>query len=140
MTMTTSAVGRHSELLAITALLANGYDVLEPVVPGAYDLGVTKPRGNRLIRAQCKTALYREKDGIAYYVTRGKRKNGRVYTKEEVDVFIVTVNDEVYAFDNREISEYWTRVDAVDETWTKMPTRLNPDEDFTLDFNETEAV
>lgn len=133
--MTTATVGRHSELLAITALLANGYTVLEPAVPEPFDLAITKRGEKAIIRAQCKTALYREKDGIAYYVVKGKKNSGITYDMDDCDIFLGVIGNDVYMFDNTEITEYWVRADAIESKWTRLTTRL----EYTQ-TNESEAV
>ena len=133
--MTTAAVGRHSELLAITALLANGYTVLEPAVPESFDLAVTRKGESKIIRAQVKTALFREKDGIEYYVVKGKKNSGVVYALDDCDVFLGVIGNDVYMFDNRMCTEYWTRADDIESKWTRLTTRL----EFT-NTNESEAV
>lgn len=129
--MTTAAVGRHSELLAITALLANGYTVLEPAVPEPFDLAITRRGESKIIRAQVKTALYREKDGIAYYVIRGKKNSGSVYDMDDCDIFIGVIDNDVYMLDNRMCSEYWVRADAIESKWTRLTTRLEHTESKT---------
>lgn len=133
--MTTAAVGRHSELLAITALLANGYTVLEPAVPEPFDLAITKRGQSEIVRIQVKTALFRVKDGIEYYVSKGKKNNGVVYGKDDCDIFIAVIGNDVYMFDNTEITEYWVRADDIEGKWTRLTTRL----EFTQ-TNESEAV
>jgi len=122
--MTTAAVGRHSELLAITALLANGYTVLEPAVPEPFDLAITRRGESKIIRAQVKTALYRDKDGIEYYVVKGKKNSGVVYDLDDCDIFLGVIGNDVYMFDNTEITEYWVRADAIESKWTRLTTRL----------------
>ena len=122
--LTTASIGRHSELLAQTALLAHGYAVLEPIVPEPYDLAVTKRGDNRIVRVQVKTVIKRLKNGIWYYVVRGKKSNGNVYTKDDCDVFIGVYDSVVWLLDNREITEYMIRVDEVNEKWTELPTTL----------------
>lgn len=122
--LTTASIGRHSELLAQTALLANGWTPLEPLFPDSFDIAVTKKGDNRICRIQVKTIIKRVKDGIEYYVVKGKKNNGNVYTKEDCDVFIGVYHNVVYLLDNREISEYWSRVDEVAEKWTELPTTL----------------
>lgn len=122
--LTTASIGRHSELLAQTALLANGWTVMEPIVPVAFDLAVTKRGDNRIVKIQVKTVLKREKDGVEYFVVKGKKNNGEVYGKDDCDVFIGVYHNVVYLLDNRSISEYWVRVDEVAEKWTELPTTL----------------
>ncbi|SER88246.1 hypothetical protein [Psychrobacillus sp. OK032] len=122
--LTTASIGRHSELLAQTALLANGWTVLESIVPAAFDIAVTKRGDNRICRCQVKTLIQRTKDGVDYYVLKGKKNSGEVYDKYDCDVFIGVTNNVVYLVENRCISEYWARVDEVAEKWTELPTTL----------------
>lgn len=122
--LTTASIGRHSELLAQTALLANGWTVLESIVPEPFDLAVTKRGDNRICRIQIKTLVQRNKAGIDYYVLKGKKNNGDVYDKDDCDVFIGVYHNVVYLVENRCIGEYWVRVDEVAEKWTELPTTL----------------
>lgn len=122
--LSTASVGRHSELLAQTALLANGWVVMEPIVPEPFDIAVTKRGDNRLVKIQVKTILRRTKDGIEYFVVKGKKSNGNVYTTDDCDLFIGVHQNTVYLIDCRSISEYWVRTDEVAEKWTELPTTL----------------
>lgn len=122
--LTTASIGRHSELLAQTALLANGWTVLESIVPEPFDLAVTKRGDNRICRIQIKTLIQRNKNGIDYYVLKGKKNNGDVYDKDDCDIFIGVYHNVVYLVENRCIGEYWIRVDEVAEKWTELPTTL----------------
>lgn len=122
--LSTASVGRHSELLAQTALLAAGYTVLEPIVPEPFDLAVTKRGEARICRVQIKTLIQRNKEGVDYYVLKGKKNNGDVYDKDDCDVFIGVCNNVVFLVENRCIGEYWSRVDEVAEKWTELPTTL----------------
>lgn len=122
--LTTASIGRHSELLAQTALLANGWTVLESIVPEPFDLAVTKRGDNRICRIQIKTLIQRNKNGIDYYVLKGKKNNGDVYDKHDCDIFIGVTNSRVYLVDNRCLGEYWTRVDEVSTKWTELPTTI----------------
>lgn len=122
--LTTASIGRHSELLAQTALLANGWTVLESIVPEPFDLAVTKRGDNRICRIQIKTLIQRNKNGIDYYVLKGKKNNGDIYDKHDCDIFIGVYHNVVYLVENRCIGEYWIRVDEVAEKWTELPTRI----------------
>ena len=121
--LSTSSIGRHSELLAMAALIANGWSVSEPTVPEAYDLLAYKD--GLTLRAQVKTIKQRTRDGIDYYVIRGLKNSGQVYSLTDCDVFIGVIGDNVYMTDNREISEYWIRADEVDDRWTKLAIQIN---------------
>jgi len=124
--LSSNSKGKHAELLAATALLANGWSVLEPISPQAYDLAARNPNSHETIYVQIKTAFLRseERYGGDYLVVRGSRNNGKVYEKDEVDVFIAVWEGECYLFPNREIKEYWIRPEDIDEKWTKLSTEI----------------
>ena len=112
--------GRHSELLAQTALLANGWTVMESVAPEVFDLGITRSgMGSAFYRVQIKTARRRD-DRNGEVVIYAKKNNGKPYTKEEADYFIGILDGEVYMFENRELSEYWCPAHALGDKWTKL--------------------
>lgn len=117
--------GRHAELLAIAALMANGWTVLEPAVPDVFDLGITRPGWTRFKRVQVKTARLRQKDGVSWVVVSGARNNGKVYTPDEVDYFIGIYDGVAYMFKNRGISEYWAKPAEIDERWTKLDVSIS---------------
>ena len=123
---TSNDKGKHAELLAQTALLANGYNVLEPISPQPYDLAARNPQTQETVYYQVKTAFLRDEEryGGEYLVVKGARNNGKVYEKDEVDRFIAVWNGTCYVFPNREVSEYWVRPWQVDEKWTKLETSL----------------
>lgn len=123
---TSNEIGKHAELLAQTALLANGYSVLEPISPQAYDLAARNPSTQETMYVQVKTAFMRseERYGGDYLVVKGARNNGKVYGLDEVDVFIAVWDGECYLFPNRECSEYWIRPWQLDDKWTKLSTSL----------------
>lgn len=123
---TSNEIGKHAELLAQTALLANGYSVMEPISPQPYDLAARNPLTQETDYYQVKTAFLRDEEryGGKYLVVKGARNNGKVYEKREVDRFIAVWNGECYVFPNREVSEYWIRPSKIDEKWTKMETEL----------------
>lgn len=117
----TADKGRHSELLAMSALLANGYTVLEPIVAEPYDLAITK-RGDREIkRVQVKSIFERERNGHTYYVIQGKRGNGQPYDEDDADIMVGVLNGRVFMTPNRCKSEYWTNAESVTEKWTELP-------------------
>ena len=121
--LSTSSIGRHSELLAMAALIANGWSVSEPTVPEAYDLLAYKD--GLTVRAQVKTIKQRTRDGIDYYVIRGLKNSGQVYSLADCDGFIGVIGDSVYMTTNREISEYWIRAEEVNDRWTKLAIQIN---------------
>lgn len=121
----TGSIGRHSELLAQTALLANGWTVLEPIVQEPFDIAVMR-RGDKTAKLiQVKTILKRNKSGNDWYVIRGKKNNGEVYSLEDCDYFIGVYDNCVYMTPNRFISEYWARTDEVETKWTRLLTTID---------------
>lgn len=122
--LSSTTKGRHSELVAATAFLAAGWDVLEPIVPTTYDLAVTKPGSKEIVRIQIKMISRRERGGTEYYVLKGRRNTGNPYSLEETDVFAGIVDGKVYMTENRVQSEYWVKVDEVDQRWTRLETGL----------------
>lgn len=121
----TASIGRHSELIAQTALLANGWSVLEPIVAEPYDLAITRKGDSSIRRIQIKTILKRNKSGNDWFVIRGKKNNGEVYTMDDADYFIGVFENAVYMTPNREISEYWSSVDNAETTWTRLFTTID---------------
>lgn len=120
--LSTSTIGRHSELLAMAALLADGWSVSEPTVPEAHDLIASKD--GQQMRIQVKTIKQREKDGTPYYVIRGLKNNREVYSLSDCDAFIGVVGEHVYLTECRAISEYWVRVDEASEKWNYLPLKI----------------
>ena len=116
--------GRHAELIAITALLANGWTVMEPTAPDVFDLGITRPGSNKFWRVQVKNARYRVKDGEGWIVVNGTRSNGENYSENEVDYFIGVHDGVAYMFKNRGLSEYWCKPTELDEKWTKLDASI----------------
>lgn len=114
--------GKHAELLAATALLANGYSVMEPISPQPYDLAIRHPQTGETSYVQIKTAFSRDEEryGGEYIVVRGAKNSGKVYMREEVDYFVAVWQGDVYLFPNREIKEYWIRPDKLSEKWMKL--------------------
>lgn len=118
--------GRHAELLAQTALLANGYSVLEPISPQAYDLAIREPITGETSYVQVKTAFLRDEKryGGEYIVVRGAKNSGDVYLTDEVDYFIAVWQGVCYMFPNREISEYWVRPEQLGVKWERLDCEL----------------
>src|SRR5690625_1953364 len=112
----------HAELLAQTALLANGWAVSTPIGDQAYDLSFRRTDSKRTYYGQVKTSFTRneERYGGKYVVVRGAKNNGDVYSKAEVDYFLAIYDGEVYLFPNAEKSEYWIRPEHINEKWTKL--------------------
>ena len=120
--LSTSTIGRHSELLAMAALLADGWSVSEPTVPAAHDLVAEKD--GRTLKIQVKTIKQRERSGRPYYVIRGLKNNGQVYGKADCDAFIGVVGDHLYLVACEDQSEYWCGIDEVSEKWRYLPLKI----------------
>lgn len=111
--------GTHSELLATTALLANGWEVAEPVSPKVYDLVAKPPNSEKWVQIQVKTARERT-DRNGEIVVYAKKNNGNVYTIEDAEYIIGIYNNQVYLFPNREVSEYWVSPDIIETRWEHL--------------------
>jgi hypothetical protein len=111
--------GRHSELLAQTALLANGWNVSEPIAPEAFDLVARAPGSEDWLRIQIKSARVRD-DRDGSIVCYARKNNGKPYDESDCDLFIAVLNSDVYIFPNRNISEYWVTASNITEKWTKL--------------------
>jgi len=120
--LSTSSIGRHSELLAMAALIADGWVVHEATTPEAHDLLAIKNGKTR--RIQVKTIKVREKENVSYYVIRGLKNSGQVYDLTDCDVFIGVVGENVYLAENRAISEYWCKAEEVTTKWRQLPLKI----------------
>lgn len=126
--------GRHSELLAQTALLANGWSVSEPIAPEPFDLVARAPGSTEWQTIQIKSARVRD-DRNGEVVCYARKNNGKPYDKEDCDLFIAVISGNVYLFENRSISEYWVGAETINEKWTKLETGFE-----TFKNIESEAV
>lgn len=125
--LTTSSVGRHSELLAMAALIADGWCVHEATTPEAHDLLASKVEGNltQYQRIQVKTIVTRERDGHKYYVIRGLKNSGIPYTTADCDAFIGVVDGRVFMTSCTGLTEYWIKAEEVTEKWRELPLKIN---------------
>lgn len=124
MDLSSTTKGTHSELIAITAFLAAGWKVLEPIVPDTYDLAITQDASHEIVKVQVKMIAKRERNGVWYYVIKGRRNTGNPYTLDETDLFAGIVDGKVYVTENRVQSEYWVKVDEADEKWQRLEPGL----------------
>lgn len=117
--------GKHAELLAATALLANGYSVMEPISPQPYDLAVRRADGSTKY-VQVKTVQERSEERYKgdWLVVKGAKNNGEVYTFEEVDFFVVVWDGNVFMFENKEQREYWCRPWEAESKWQKLSDQI----------------
>lgn len=114
--------GRHSELLSIAALVANHFDVAEPVTTEGYDLVICDPVDKTWKKAQVKTCIPRkDRDALVVYT---KKNDGKAYSLQEVDVFLTVLDGDVYLFENRELKENWATRRNIGKKWRKLSTQL----------------
>ena len=122
MDLSSTTKGTHSELIAATSFLAAGWKVLEPLVPDTYDFALTQDASHEIVKVQVKMITKRTRDGVDYFVIKGRRNTGNPYSLDECDLFAGVYDGKVYVTENRVLSEYWCKVDEADTRW--LP--LNP--------------
>src|SRR5690625_3371356 len=112
----------HIVVLDATTMPPIGECALAAISPQPYDLAIRHPETGESSYVQVKTAFTRDEKryGGKYVVVRGHKRNGDVYTRDEVDYFIAIYDGDVYMFPNREISEYWVKLDDIASRWTKL--------------------
>jgi PD-(D/E)XK endonuclease len=115
--------GRYAELLAQTALLANGWSVAEPIAPEPFDLVAQRPGTSEWLKIQVKTARVRD-DRNGEIVVCAKKSGGKVYKQNEVDAFIAVLDGNVYLFPNKGLSEYWISPTKISEKWIRLSTDI----------------
>lgn len=122
--LSSTTKGTHSELIAATAFLAAGWKVLEPIVPDTYDFALTQDGSHEIVKVQVKMLAKRTRDGIDWFVLKGRRNTGNPYTMDECDVFAGIYDGKVYVTENRVLSEYWVKVEDADERWLRLDPLL----------------
>lgn len=118
--------GRHAELIAQMALLANGWTVLEPIAPEPFDLAIKRIGDKKTYYVQVKTAFLRDEPryGGEYLIVRGTKNNGEKYTREEADYFVAIWQGKAYMFPNEEKSENWVRPEHIGDKWTELSCEI----------------
>lgn len=126
MTLASAEVGRHSELLAMSALIAAGYIVMEPSLPEAFDIGIIERNDptHTNKRVQVKTIIERERNGVAYFVIRGLKNSGKPYTTADCDYMLGIAGDKAYLTPCRGICEYWCKKSEASEKWQELSMTL----------------
>lgn len=122
--LSSTVKGRIAELVAMTAFASAGWTVMEPTSAETFDFAVTKPGTPEIKRIQVKCGTKRVRDGVEYYVIKGRRNNGVPYTLDEADFFAGVIDDEVYVVENSELSEYWQKAENARESWNRLSTGL----------------
>lgn len=99
-----------------------GYIVATPTLHNEpFDLIIKDPDSTETLYIQVKTVRFvdSERHGGRWAVVDGNSA-GKVYSKKEVQKFVAVDGEDIYMFDNREISEYWVRPDAMHIKWQKL--------------------
>jgi len=115
--------GVHSQLLAATALLANGWEIAEPFCPESYDIVAKDPDSGQWKEIQVKTLQIREDRGGAI-VLHARKGNGQKYSKDECDFFLGILDDgSVYLVQNEGKREYWAQPGTLGK-WKRLDTAM----------------
>jgi hypothetical protein len=115
MALSSSAIGRISELQAVIKAIQNEYATAEPMFPEPYDLLISKDKRHWL-KAQTKTLYYRADRNS--YVVYAKKGNKEKYNEEEVDVFLAVLDNVVYMIPNQGKKEMWSK--NPDTKWERL--------------------
>jgi hypothetical protein len=108
-------------MTAARALIANGWEVAEPIVPELYDLVAKDPANGRWSTIQVKTIRRRSdrNNEMVIYATNGK---GLPYQPQDCDYMIGIEGDTVYMTECTGIKEYWATDVAAAKRWVKFTT------------------
>lgn len=115
----TQVLGKVSELTAALALISNGWQVAEPVIPEVYDLVGKDPINGEWKTFQVKSMKIRS-DRNSEMVIVGRKSNGGNYQPEEVDYMLGVDGDIVYMTECTGISEYWASEATAAKRWVKL--------------------
>jgi len=115
----TQVTGKVSEMTAARALLANGWEVADPVVAEVYDLVAKDPANGEWYTVQIKT-LRKRSDRNNELVVYARKGNGQPYQPQDCDYIIGVDGDTAYMFECRGISEYWSSEATAKKRWIKL--------------------
>jgi len=135
----TQILGKVSEITAALALIANGWEVAEPVMAEEYDLVAKDPIDKKWRTFQVKS-LRRRSDRNNEMVIVGRKNNGGTYQPSEVDYMlgVDTVNDVVYMVECSGLSEYWASESTAAKRWVELSAKEVVE--AITENNEVEAV
>lgn len=128
MAHSTERIGAYSELVAMTALTANGYTVSRPITKEKYDVLAEDPLGVTA-RYQIKT-IHRRADRRNDFVVFATTGGGKRYSQSDFDYIIAVLGDEneaprVFMLDNEGKREYWATEARAVKRWVELPITLN---------------
>lgn len=122
----TEVVGRYSEVIAVAALMANGWQcVSKPETDERFDLSAIDPLTGEWKTFQVKT-IRRRSDRNNELVVYAKNGNGEPYGQSDADYIVGVLVDDgelprVWMFENRGISEYWASEARASKRWIELP-------------------
>lgn len=115
--------GAYSQLIASAALIANGWQVAEPIVPEVFDYLAKEPGGNEWLPVQVKTARWRASRNS--WVVSGTRSSGDAYQPEDVRYMVGVCGDgNVFIFDCVGYKEYWATPGKISK-WLTVTTEFD---------------
>ncbi|WP_339306843.1 hypothetical protein [Paenibacillus sp. FSL R5-0519] len=125
----TETVAMYSELIAQTALLANGWTTHVPRTKEAYDILATNPATGRAEKVQVKT-IRRRTDRNGDLVIYTRKGNGTTYDLAEADWIAGVLAEDgapprVFLLENTCQSEYWCVESRLAERWPELPISLD---------------
>jgi hypothetical protein len=125
----TENVGKHAELIARTALLANGWITGKTDTDEAFDIVARDPVSREWRTFQVKCIRQRHDRG-GDLVVNAKKSNGEPYTLSDADYIVGVLGAEgapprVYMFENRGLGEYWCRQTHAAQRWVELPVEMN---------------
>lgn len=112
-------------MTAAQALIANGWQVAEPIVDEVYDLVAKDPANGEWATIQVKTLRIRD-DRDNALVVYARKGNGEPYTTDDCDYIIGVDNSEaespprVFMMECRGIAEYWSTEMTARERWVQL--------------------
>lgn len=135
----TQILGKVSEITAALALIANGWEVAEPVMAEEYDLVAKDPIDKKWRTFQVKS-LRRRSDRNNEMVIVGRKNNGGTYQPSEVDYMlgVDNANDTVYMVECSGLSEYWASESTAAKRWVELSAKEVVE--AITENNEVEAV
>lgn len=125
MAHTTQILGKVSEITATLALIANGYEVSQPVMAEEYDLVAKDPVNKQWKTFQVKS-LRKRTDRNNEMVIIGRKNNGVAYQPSEVDYMLGVDGDTVYMVECSGLMEYWASEATASKRWIELTaTEIN---------------
>lgn len=116
-----------SEINAALCLMADGWQVSEPIVDEVYDLKGFHPVTKEFARFQVKSLVTRT-DRNGEMVIPGKKGNGEPYSPSEVDYMIGVTGTTAYMVKCSGLSEYWASKSTAAKRWVKLEVENSKEE------------